>query len=99
MFARISVYEIASGRMDDAVESFGSALEEIRNLEGFSEAFFGVSGEDDRATAMTLWTSRHALEASRTAASRLRTDAARSVESVVVSAQEYEVAVHVRGPS
>ncbi len=97
MFARVSVYEIAGGRMDDAVESFRSALEEIRSLDGFSEAFFIVSGEDDRATAMTLWTSRGALEASRTAASRLRTNAARSVDSAVVSAHEYEVAVHVRG--
>ncbi|MGI9111539.1 MAG: hypothetical protein ACR2GT_05005 [Gaiellaceae bacterium] len=83
--------------MDDAVTSFGSALEEIRGLEGFSEAFFLVDQEDDRAAAMTLWASRGALEASRIAASRLRTTAADSVDGAVVSAYEYEVAVHVVG--
>ncbi len=97
MFARVSTYEIAGGRMDDAVKSFGSALDEIRKLEGFSEAFFLVDEEDDRATALTLWTNRASLEASRTTASRLRTTAANSVESAVVSAYEYEVAVHVVG--
>ena len=97
MFARVSVYEIADGRMDDAVKSFGSAFEEIRKLDGFSDAFFLVSNEDDRATTMTLWTSRGALEASRTAGSRLRTAAARSVDGAVVSAQEYEVALHIVG--
>jgi len=99
VFARVSTYEIAGGRMDDAVKSFGSALEEISSLDGFSEALFIVNGEDDRATALTLWTSRGALEASRTAGSRLRTAAARSVDSAVVSAYEYEVAVHVVGQS
>jgi hypothetical protein len=83
--------------MDDAVTSFRSALEEISTLEGFSEGFFIASGEDQHASAITLWTSRTAMEASRTAASRLRTEAAESVEGAVVSACEYEVAVHVVG--
>ena len=83
--------------MDDAVASFRSALEEIRVLDGFSEAFFIASDEDNRASAMTLWTSRECMEASRTAASRIRTSAAESVEGAVVSANEYEVAVHVVG--
>lgn len=95
MFARVSTYDIGSGRMDDAVTSFRSALEEISRLEGFSEGFFIASGEDEHASAITLWTSRTAMEASRTAASRLRTEAAESVEGAVASACEYEVAVHV----
>jgi heme-degrading monooxygenase HmoA len=98
MFARVSIYDIGGGRMDDAVTSFRSALEEISRLEGFSEGFFIASGEDEHASAITLWTSRTAMEASRTAASRLRTEAAEWVEGSVVSACEYEVAVHVVGP-
>ncbi len=97
MFARVSVYEIADDRMDEAVTNFGTALEEIRTMDGFNEAFFVVCREDDRATALTLWSSREALEASRIAASRIRSDAARSVDGSVVSAQEYVVAVHVVG--
>ena len=97
MFARVSTYEIPDGRMDDAVTSFRSALEQIGSLDGFSEGFFIVSGEEEKATSLTLWTTRRALEASRITASRLRSEAARSIDSAVASACEYEVAVHVRG--
>ena len=58
MFARVSTYEIPDGRMDDAVTSFRTALEEIGDLDGFSEGFFIVSGEEEKATALTLWTTR-----------------------------------------
>lgn len=97
MFARVSVYEISSGRMDDAVESFGSALEQIRNLDGFSEAFVVVSPEDDRALAITLWASRVDVERSRVTASQARQNAARAVDGSVLSAHEYEVAIRVVG--
>jgi len=97
MFARVSVYEIPADRMDDAVQAFREAFEQIRTLEGFSEAFFFLAPEDDRATATTLWTSRRALEASRSAGSNLRTRAARSVDGGVVSAIEYEIGLHITG--
>ena len=99
MFARVSVYEIPANRMDEAAQEFGAALDEISGLEGFHEAFFFVAPEDDRATATTLWTSRRALEASRAAASNLRTKAAHAVGGGVVSAIEYEVGLHVTARS
>lgn len=95
MFARVSVYEIPSDRMDDALNEFRSALDQISALEGFSEAFLFLAPEDDRATATTLWTSRAALEASRMVATGLRTRAAHAVDGGVVSAIEYEVGLHV----
>lgn len=97
MFARVSVYEIPAGRMDDALHEFRAALGQISGLEGFREAFFFVAPDDNRATATTLWTSRRALEASRTAATNLRTKAAHAVDGGVVSAIEYEVGLHVTG--
>jgi heme-degrading monooxygenase HmoA len=95
MFARVSVYEIPADRMDEACHEFREALHEISGLEGFSEAFFFVAAEDNRATVTTLWTTRRGLEASRAAASNLRTKAARAVDGGVVSAIEYEVGLHV----
>lgn len=95
MFARVSVYEIPADRMDEALHEFRNALEQISALEGFKEAFFFVAPEDDRATATTLWTSHSAMEASRPAASNLRSKAARAVDGGVVSAIEYEVGLHV----
>ena len=95
MFARVSVYEIPASRMDEALHEFRAALDQISELEGFSEAFFFVAPDDDRATATTLWTSRSALEASRAAARNLRTKAAHAVDGGVVSAIEYEVGLHI----
>ena len=94
MFARVTVYELPGDRIDEAAESFQTAFNEIAGLDGFREGFFLVCADDDRATAVTLWETRNAMEASRVTASRVRTDAARSVEGSVLSAQEYDVAIH-----
>ena len=96
MFARVSVYELPEERMDDAVKRFRKALEEIGQFEGFEDGYFMVSPESGRANATTVWTTRAAMAASRVTASRLRSEAARSVDGAVVSAIEYEVAVHAR---
>jgi hypothetical protein len=95
MFARIGVYEIPGERMNEAVESFSAALEEISKCEGFHEAFLLVAGDDERATTMTLWTTQAAMETSAVTASRLRSDAARSVDGNVISAAQYEIATHL----
>ena len=95
MFARVSVYEVPGERMHEAVQSFAAALEEISECEGFHEGFFFASADDDRATTITLWTTRAAMETSAVTASRLRTDAARSVDGNVISAQQYDVVTHV----
>lgn len=99
MFARVSVYEIPADRMGEAVHVFRAALDQISSLEGFCEAFFFMDPDDDRATATTLWASRSALEASRTAATNLRSKAAHAVGGGVVSAIEYEVGLHVGSDS
>ena len=96
-FARVSVYSIPAARMEEALVEFRAALAQISECDGFSEAFFFVAPEDDRATATTLWTSRGALEASRAAASNLRTQAAHAVDGSVVTSIEYEVGLHVGG--
>src|SRR5213592_2970279 len=95
MFARVSVYEIPGEQMDEAVEKFTAAIEEISACDGFAEAFFLVSAGDERATAVTFWTSGAAMEASGVTASRLRSEAARSVDGTVVSTQQYEIAARV----
>jgi heme-degrading monooxygenase HmoA len=97
MFARVSVYNIPAARMEEALDEFRAALAQISECEGFSEAFFFVAPEDDRATATTLWTSRRALEASRAEASNLRTKAAHAVDGSVVTSIEYEVGLHLGG--
>jgi len=93
MFARVTVYELPGDRMDEAVESFRSAFDRIKTLDGFSDGYFLVCADEDRATAFTLWETHAAMAGSRVTASRVRTEAARAVDGCVVSAHEYEVAI------
>jgi hypothetical protein len=93
MFARVAVYEIPGHRMDEAVVSFGKAIDEIRLL-GPEEVYVLVSRESDRALTMSLWNRLDAMAASRVRTSRLRSDAASVVDGSVQSVVEYEVAIH-----
>ena len=95
MFARVAVYEVPDHRVDEAVKSFGEAISQIPQA-GLEEVFVLVSPESDRALTMTLWDKQDAMEASRIAASRLRSDAAKAVDGSVQSVVEYEVAIHER---
>ncbi len=92
MFARVSTYEIPVDRMDEATETFRQAINRIRELAGLVGAHLLVSAESGRLLTMTLWETRAAMEASRVAASRLRSDAVRPFDGSVVSTEEYEVA-------
>ena len=98
MFSRVSRYEIPADRVDDAVDSFRDALEQIKGLGGFREGYLLVDRESDCATTITFWDSFAALEGSRVTASRLRTEAAHAADGGVTSSQDFEVAFQT-GPS
>jgi hypothetical protein len=92
MFARVAVYEIPGGRMDEAVESFQGAIDEIAELHP-EEVFVLVSRDANRALTMSLWERGDAMEGSRMKATRLRSEAAQSVGGSVQSVVEYEIAI------
>lgn len=94
MNARISTYEVAVDKVDEGVTSFREAIERIRQLEGFQEAFLLVDRENGQAVTITLWDDPHAMVSSRVAASRARSDAARAADGEVKSTCEYEIAIH-----
>lgn len=98
MFARISTYDLPGERAEDAVRGFREAIGRIRGAEGFVDAFFLVDRDGNQAVTITFWQSAHAMEASRVAASRARSDAAREADGEVRSSSEYEVAIHETGP-
>ena len=95
MFARVAVYEIPGHRVEEAVGSFREAIDQIPRT-GLEEVLVLISPESDRALTITLWDKQDAMEASRIAASRLRSDAAKVVDGSVQSVVEYEVAIHER---
>lgn len=94
MFARISTYELPPERAEDAIHSFRDAIERIRDLEGFREVYFLVDRHGGQAVTITMWETAQAMEASRVAASRARSEASRAVDGAVRNTAEYEIAIH-----
>jgi heme-degrading monooxygenase HmoA len=96
--ARISTYDLAADKLEDGVRGFSEAIDRIRSLEGFREALLLVDRENGQAVTITVWDDAHAMEASRVAASRARSDAARAADGEVKSSAEYEIALRETAP-
>ena len=92
MLARVARYEVDSNRIDDAVNAFGEAAQEIESLDGFAGGYVLVDHEDGRTMTVTLWDNFAALENSERAAGKLRREAASSVGGTVLSVEKFEVA-------
>lgn len=97
MFARVARYEIPVEHIAEAEGTFQEAIDEIRGMAGVSGAYLLVSADSGRVLTMTLWENHAAMEASRVAATQLRSRAAGSLDGSVVSAEEYEVAARESG--
>ena len=93
MYARVSIYEVPQDRRGEAEASFASALTRIREVDGLQKAQFFLGCDSERAVTITFWESQGAMAASRVAASRLRSDAASSVDGDVLSVEEFQVVV------
>jgi heme-degrading monooxygenase HmoA len=91
MFARVSVYEIPQDRRSEAQANFQAAIARIRETPGLKDAYFLLGCESDRAVTVTFWEDHAAMADSRVVASRLRSEAAASVEGDVLSVEEFEV--------
>jgi heme-degrading monooxygenase HmoA len=95
--ARVSTYELSAEKLDDGVRGFREAIDRIRSLDGFQEAYLLVDREHGQAITITVWDGAHSMEASRVPASRARSEAARAADGEVKSSGEYEIALHERG--
>jgi heme-degrading monooxygenase HmoA len=92
MLARVARYEVSSERIDEAVEAFGEAAQEIQRLDGFAGGYLLVDHEDGRTMTLTLWENQAALESSERAAREARQRAAGAVDGSVLSVESFEVA-------
>ena len=93
MFARVTTYELGDGPAAEAIEAFEPAIEAVRDLDGFVDAFFFVERDGRHALTITLWKNVDTMERGRIVASRARTDAAREAGADVLSTYELEVAL------
>jgi heme-degrading monooxygenase HmoA len=98
MFARVSVYELQEGRASEALAAFSPAIERLRDLDGFVDAYFLVERDGVQGVTMTFWESLDTMERSRITAARARSAAAEEAGANVVSTHEYEVGLY-SGPN
>jgi heme-degrading monooxygenase HmoA len=92
MLARVARYEVASDRIQDAIDAFGEAAKEIERLDGFAGGYVLVDYEDSRTMTVTLWENDAALEQSESTARSARNRAAEEVDGSVLSVEKFEVA-------
>jgi heme-degrading monooxygenase HmoA len=92
MLARVARYEVASERIQDAIDAFGAAGREIELLDGFAGGYVLVDYEDGRTMTVTLWENDAALEQSEPSARAARNRAAEEVGGSVLSVEKFEVA-------
>jgi len=91
--ARVSTYELSPDKIEDGIRGFRKAMDRIRELDGLEEVFFLVDRENGQAVTITLWDGAATMTASRVAATRARSDAARAADGEVKSSCEYEVVI------
>ena len=99
MHARVSTYELPLDKVEDGIRGFREATDRILELDGNQEVFVLVDRENGQAVTITLWNDAQAMAASRVAASRARSDAARAADGEVKSSCEYEVVIREQGPT
>ena len=92
MQARVARYEVGTDRIQDAIDSFGEAVKEIEQLDGFAGGYILVDHEDGRTMTITLWESDAALYESEKTARAARNKASGDVGGSVLSVEKFEVA-------
>ena len=98
MFARVTTYELEEGRASESIEAFEPAVEGLRDLDGFVDAYFLVERDGRHAVSLTLWETLDAMERSRVRASSARMQATQDAAAEVTSTYELEVGLHTGAP-
>ena len=93
MHARVARYRIDPDRCSDAATAFGTAGNEIAELDGFRMGHVLIDSENGEVLTVTLWESRAALDASEVRATSARQRAMREVEGEVESVTRYDVTI------
>jgi hypothetical protein len=86
--------------LDELIEIYRiQALPQIQGLDGFCSASFMVNRASGRAVSSACFDSRQAMDASRDAASQIRSAGTRQAKATVLDVREFELVVaHLRVP-
>lgn len=93
MFARVARYQIPEDKIEEGIDAFRSAAEELMKIEGTTGGYLLIDRDNCTAVTVTLWENRVAMEASEVRASRLRSAAIAEVGGEVQAVDRCEVAL------
>jgi heme-degrading monooxygenase HmoA len=93
MFARVARYQIPEDKMEQGIEAFRAAAEQLRDLDGTTGGYLLIDRDNCTAITVTLWEDRVAMETSEVRASRLRSAAIAEVGGEVQAVDRCEVAL------
>jgi heme-degrading monooxygenase HmoA len=88
-YARVSVY--GADDTDALVAGFESVTAELKQVDGFSHAYFMVNPNNRRGISITFWDDEDALRESSSRADELRQRGAGHASASVVSVDTFEV--------
>ncbi len=97
VFARVSIIQGAPEQMDEGIRYYHErTLPEARKMAGFKGAYLLADRKSGKNLGITLWDTENSLEASASAADRLRSQGARAAAASKPPVVEiYEVAAQV----
>ena len=93
MHARVSHYDVAGGRADDAIKALEDARDAIQQMQGFQRAMLLVDRGGGKAITITFWDSEDSLRATAEQANQVRQQAADTGGLSVRAVDAYEVAM------
>jgi heme-degrading monooxygenase HmoA len=93
MFARVARYQIPEDKMEEGIEAFRAAADQIRQLDGTTGGYLLIDRDNCTALTVTFWENRVAMEASEVRASSLRSAAIAEVGGDVQTVDRCEVAL------
>ena len=88
MHARVSTYQFEPGAIDNALDQFDSAMNELDDMKN---AVLLVDRASGKGITITYWESEETLSSSRQTADRVRSAAAQAARGSITSVEEYEV--------
>ena len=95
MFARVSTYQAPDA--DKVVEGFRSVTDALKEMDGFSHAYFLVDRASGKAISITVWESEQALSASPAKADELRKRGSEVGGSSIQSVEHYGIRATAAG--
>jgi heme-degrading monooxygenase HmoA len=91
MYARVSRYEVPSGKLDEDIRGADETQQKVAAMPGSLGLYYLVDRETGKTMSITLWESEQAMRDSETDASKLRDFTTSASSAKITGIERYEV--------